>query len=160
MRHKVLAIYPQKCTGCRICEQWCSWMHHQIVSPAKSRITIHRLHNRYLNIPVACSQCTKAPCIDVCPEAAISRDSGTFGLILDQETCYGCRLCVESCLRGCIKVDGEAGMPLLCDLCAGDPQCVKRCPEGAIQYLHPDKIDRGYREFHVARIAWGREVSP
>jgi len=56
-------------------------------------------------------------------------------------------------------VDAEAGMPLLCDLCEGDPQCVKHCPENAIRYLEPDKVDRGYREFHVARIAWGREMA-
>jgi hypothetical protein len=35
---------------------------------------------------------------------------------------------------------------------------VKHCPEEAIRYLEPDKIDRGYREIYVARIAWGREV--
>jgi len=159
MTHKVLVVHPQKCTGCRICEQWCSWSHHTVVNPAKSRIAIHRLHHRYINVPVACSQCTKAPCIDVCPEGSISRDPETFGLILDQETCIGCRLCLESCPRGCIKVDAEAGMPLLCDLCEGDPQCVKHCPEDAIRYLGPDKVDRGYREFHVSRIGWGREMA-
>ncbi len=95
MRHKVLVVYSQKCTGCRICEQWCSWSHHTVVNPARSRIAIHRLHHRYVNVPVACSQCTRAPCIDVCPEGSISRDPETFGLILDQETCIGCRLCLE-----------------------------------------------------------------
>jgi carbon-monoxide dehydrogenase iron sulfur subunit len=158
MTHKVLVIYPQKCTGCRICEQWCSWTHHGVVSPARSRIAIHRLHQHYVSVPVACSQCVRAPCIEICPEQAISRDPDSYALILDEEACLGCRLCVESCPRGCIKVDAEAGMPLLCDLCQGDPQCAKHCPEGAIRYLEPDRLDHGYREVHVARVAWGRDV--
>jgi ferredoxin len=28
----------------------------------------------------------------------------------------------------------ETGLPLICDLCDGDPACVKRCPTGAISY--------------------------
>ncbi len=157
MTHKVLAIYPQKCTGCRVCEQWCSWTHHNVVSPAKARLAIQRLHHRYTNALVVCSQCAQAPCIDICPEIAISRDPDTFGLILDEDLCTGCRLCVESCIRGCIKVNAQDSMPLLCDLCDGDPQCVKHCPEDAIQYLELDKVDRGYRELHVSPITWRKE---
>jgi len=154
---KVLVVYPYRCTGCRICEQWCSWKHHSAVNPAKARISIHRVHTRQVNVPVACSQCTKTPCITVCPENAITLDKTTNGLLLDTDKCIGCRLCVEACPRGCIKVDADESHPLLCDLCDGEPQCVKFCPEGAIMYLEPDKVDRGYREYHAAKIGWGGE---
>lgn len=157
MSHRVLAVYPQKCTGCRICEQWCSFHHYGVVSPAKSKITIHKIHERLVSVPVACSQCTKAPCIQVCPEGAISRDPETYGLKLDEDLCIGCRLCVEACIRGCIKVDGGLGMPLLCNLCEGDPQCAAHCPEDALLYLPAERVDAGYRAFHAARTAWGRE---
>jgi Fe-S-cluster-containing hydrogenase component 2 len=155
MAYQVLVVYPQRCTGCRLCEQWCSWKHHGAVNPAKARVSIHRVHEKGVNVPVACSQCSKAPCIEVCPDGAISRDPATNAVILDESKCIGCRLCVESCPRGCIKVDADGGIPLLCDLCGGDPQCVKHCPEGALMYLELDKLDRGYREFHAARIAGG-----
>ncbi|MBU0491162.1 MAG: 4Fe-4S dicluster domain-containing protein [Chloroflexi bacterium] len=157
MRQKVLAVYPHRCTGCRLCEQWCSWQHHGAVNPARSRVTVHRNHHRHLNIPVTCSQCVKAPCVAVCPENAITRDPATGGLLLDADKCIGCRLCLEICPRGCIKMDAGAGVPLLCDLCGGDPQCVEHCPEGAILYLELDQVDQGYR---VHRLAEAEEASP
>ncbi len=153
MTCKVLAAYPHRCTGCRICEQWCSWKHQQAVNPARSRISIHRVHARHINVPVACSQCVKSPCIEACPANAITRDKATGGLRLDETACIGCRLCVESCIRGCIKMDAEAGTPLLCDLCDGDPQCVRHCPEGAILCVELDRLDAGYRESHAETIA-------
>jgi anaerobic carbon-monoxide dehydrogenase iron sulfur subunit len=157
MTLSVLAVYPQRCTGCRICEQFCSLKHHGAVNPAKSRITIHRIHEKLMSVPVACSQCVKAPCISVCPEQAITRHAETGGLVLDEDKCIGCRLCLESCIRGCIKMNGDTGMPLLCDLCDGEPQCAAHCPENAIMFLPLDQLDSGYREIHAVGIAWGRE---
>ncbi len=157
MGRKVLAVYPHRCTGCRLCEQWCAMRHHGVVNPARSRVSVHRDHGRQRNVPVTCSQCVKAPCIAVCPAHAITRDPATGGLLLDTEACIGCRLCLEACPRGCIKMDAEAGVPLLCDLCGGDPQCVQHCPEGAILFLELDQVDRGYREH---RLAEAEEASP
>ncbi len=150
---KVLVVYPHKCTGCRICEQWCAQAHHGEMNPAKARLAVHRIHERQINVPVACSQCIKAPCIEVCPAQCIGRDEATFGLVLDAEECIGCRMCVDLCVRGAVKMDGDARVPLLCDLCGGDPQCAKHCPEGAIQYVPLDRVDRGLRELHAERLA-------
>ena len=153
MKHKVLVVYPQKCTGCRICEQWCSQTHQGEMNPAKARLAVHRIHDRAINVPVACSQCIKAPCIDVCPEKCIGRNVDTFGLVLAAEQCIGCRLCVDSCVRGCVKMDADREIPLLCDLCDGDPQCVKHCPEGALQYVPFEQADRGFRQHRALQLA-------
>lgn len=152
MAHKVLAIYASRCTGCRICEQWCAYQHHGAVSPAHARITVQQLHLR--SAPIACNQCRRAPCIAACPSGAISRDPMSGGLQLDAEACVGCRLCLEACPRACIKMDAEVGVPLLCDLCGGEPQCARHCPEGAILCLELDLVDRAYRDDLVA----GKEV--
>lgn len=153
VKHKVLVVHPHKCTGCRICEQWCAQTHHGEMNPAKARLAIHRIHDRQINVPIACSQCVKAPCIDVCPTACISRNEETFGLVLDDEQCITCRMCVDSCVRGCIKMDGDRDIPLLCDLCGGDPQCVRHCPEDAIQYVTLEAADRGLREYRALQLA-------
>ena len=153
MKHKVLVAYPQKCTGCRICEQWCSQTHSGEMNPAKARLAIHRVHDRAINIPVACSQCVKAPCIEACPETCIGRNPESYGLSLAADECIGCRICVDSCVRGCIKMDAELEVPLVCDLCDGDPQCVKHCPEGALQYVSFEQADRGFREQAALRLA-------
>ena len=152
MKRKVLVVYPHKCTGCRICEQWCAQTHHGEMNPAKARLAIHRVHERQINVPVACSQCYKAPCIEACPTDCISRNEQTLGLILAVDDCIGCRICVDSCVRGCIKMDDQEETPLLCDLCDGDPQCVKHCPEGAIDYVPLEVADRGSREYHATKL--------
>jgi Fe-S-cluster-containing hydrogenase component 2 len=160
MRHKVLVVYSHKCTGCRICEQWCAQSHHGQMNPAKARLAIHRIHDRQRSLPVACSQCVKAPCIEGCPVGCISRDEQTFGLLLNAEDCIGCRICVERCVRGAIKMDADEQVPLLCDLCGGDPQCVKHCPEGAIQYVEFDQVDRGFRHLQALRLLEGKGGEP
>jgi len=152
MERRVLVTYTHRCVGCRICEQWCSLEHGGTMNPARSRITVHRDHRQCANIPVACSQCTKAPCVTACNFDALKRDPVTGGLLLDADACVGCRLCLEVCPRGAIKMDADAGVPLVCDLCGGNPQCVRHCAEAAVQYLELDKLDTGYRQAYVKSV--------
>ena len=44
----------------------------------------------------------------------------------------GCGLCVEACVSGVIQLHPESSIPLLCDLCGGEPDCAKKCPTGAL----------------------------
>jgi anaerobic carbon-monoxide dehydrogenase iron sulfur subunit len=159
MTTKVLATYPDRCVGCRICEQWCSLHHGGAVNPALSRIIIHGDHRRCVNLVVACSQCAKAPCVTACPAGALRRNAVTGGLDLDPVTCIGCRLCLEACPRGVIRMDADAGTPLVCDLCDGDPQCAKHCAEGAVQYLELERVDQEIRRSHLARAERARRTA-
>lgn len=159
MTPKVLVVYPDKCTGCRVCEQWCTMSHFNVVNPARARITVKRLHHRYLNTILACTQCEGPACIDVCPVQAISRDPVTLGLLLDEESCTGCAMCADECHTGCIKMDPVTDLALLCDLCGGDPQCVKHCPEAAIQYVEPHQIAPTYQIFDIPTMTWKTEVT-
>ncbi|MBE3572286.1 MAG: 4Fe-4S dicluster domain-containing protein, partial [Moorella humiferrea] len=113
----VLVTYPERCVGCRICEQWCSWKHEGQVNPTKSRIRVHRVHGKYLNIPVTCMQCSKSPCIAACREGALSKDSATGAVIVDEEKCIGCRRCVRACPYGAVAIDKDKRVVLICDLC-------------------------------------------
>lgn len=153
MTTKVLATYPERCVGCRICEQWCSLRHAGAVNPALSRIVIHRDHRECVNVPVACGQCAKAPCVAACPTDALRRHPDTGGLVLDAEACIGCRLCLEACPRGVIRMDAAAGLPLVCDLCGGDPQCVSHCGEAAVQYLEMNRVEVELRQAYLDRTA-------
>jgi Fe-S-cluster-containing hydrogenase component 2 len=40
----------------------------------------------------------------------------------------------------------ETGTAIICDLCGGDPACVKRCATGAIVYAEGDAGARARRE--------------
>jgi len=55
-------------------------------------------------------------------------------------------------------MDGDQDIALLCDLCEGDPQCVKHCPEDAIQYVPFEQADRGFREFRAMQLVGATEL--
>ncbi|MFZ5641528.1 MAG: hypothetical protein ACOY4Q_12690 [Bacillota bacterium] len=39
---KVISVNTSRCVGCRICEQWCCYSHHGVISPSKTRILVLR----------------------------------------------------------------------------------------------------------------------
>lgn len=120
----------QNCTGCRACEYACSVHHTGVVRPAVSRIQVMK-YKGVVDVPVICWQCDDAPCIEACPTTpvAIKKDPKTNGIILDEKICLGakCMKCQEACPAQCIPTNPDTGQPLMCDLCGGDPECVKAC---------------------------------
>jgi Fe-S-cluster-containing hydrogenase component 2 len=56
-------------------------------------------------------------------------------VFIDAEKCNGCGLCAEHCYLGMIRMDRESGKALKCDLCGGDPACVRYCPVGALEKI-------------------------
>lgn len=135
---KILVIEPENCTGCRICELVCSWYHYKEFNPKRSRITVLRNYELGINIPLTCQQCEVPLCEASCPTGAISRDETTRAMLIDYDKCIGCRLCMVACPFGGTSVDPITLNVIRCDLCDGDPQCAKYCPQEAIRYLPVD----------------------
>jgi anaerobic carbon-monoxide dehydrogenase iron sulfur subunit len=128
---------PQNCSGCRLCELCCSTRHNpELTNPKKSRIRIEIEHRENRNVPRVCAQCPAHPCLESCPVEAIQLHSELRIPVVDPEVCSGCRACVEACPQGTMFFDEELSLALKCDLCGGDPECVKNCPMEAIR-LHP-----------------------
>jgi Fe-S-cluster-containing hydrogenase component 2 len=153
---KVLVFEPDKCIGCRLCEQWCSLSHYNVASPARSRIRVQRHHESQIDYAVYCRQCTDAPCIDACRKfEALSRDSATGAIIVDQEKCVGCRACLRACPHGAPSLLPDKKKTIICDLCGGTPECVSHCPEAAIQYLESHKANNIYRSVLIEAQARG-----
>jgi len=136
-----LEIDPQKCTGCMACVVFCSLYHEEEVSTQLSRIQILHDENRTVLLPITCIPCDEKPCIAVCPEGAIAVNE--LGAVVITETmCTGCGKCAQACEIGAIKVHrlpgrGKNGrlVSLKCDLCGGDPWCVKACSFDAIRLI-------------------------
>jgi Fe-S-cluster-containing hydrogenase component 2 len=63
----------------------------------------------------------------------------TGAVLVNEEKCTGCGLCIPSCPIGILKVDPVTHVAIKCDLCGGDPECVKRCPEKALKYIDAEK---------------------
>jgi Fe-S-cluster-containing hydrogenase component 2 len=95
-------------------------------------------HDR-LYVPVLCAVCPDAPCVRVCPADALSRE-GDFGKVtVDEKRCASCSGCVLSCPFEVLRLEGSRSMPNPCDLCGGDPECVRFCRAGALELVHLDE---------------------
>ncbi|MDP2718340.1 MAG: 4Fe-4S dicluster domain-containing protein [Dehalococcoidia bacterium] len=135
MSRKILSTDLDKCGGCRTCELICSWSHDKgTIRPSVARIHVFKEESLGINIPMFCQQCEKAPCMEACPVNAIYRDFGTSATIINHEMCIGCKACMIVCPYGAIGFDSDKHQLLKCDLCQGDPQCVKWCPREALRY--------------------------
>ena len=136
---KTLFLDVERCAGCGMCEIACAWHRTNTCNPAKSAIRILKNEEFGIDVPIVCSQCEEPPCIKVCPTNAISRDIKTGTVIVNELLCIGCKACMVACPFGAISIEMERGKIIKCDLCGGDPECVKVCPKEAIMYITYDR---------------------
>lgn len=137
---KFLFINPEKCSGCRICETVCTLHHEKVINPTRARIQVVKWETAGLYIPMVCQQCETAICENVCPMDAVFRDEETGAVLINYELCIGCKLCVKHCPFGGVAIDTTSKVKK-CDLCDGDPQCVKNCEPQALQYIEASTIN-------------------
>jgi carbon-monoxide dehydrogenase iron sulfur subunit len=153
---KILQVDMEKCTGCRTCEAMCSLRNTGRADPARSRIKVIRYEKRgeYHNyIPMVCQQCSTPLCMEACPTNAISRDPGTGALLVDEKACVGCRVCNMVCPVGGVSIDPVTEVASKCDLCGGDPECVKYCDAEAIRYVPVGKLDSSLKRARSSKLS-------
>jgi len=127
------------CQGCMTCVTFCSQKHTGIASPKLSRIIIDPGIFDGKHKATICIQCTKAKCVEVCPNKAISLSAeGTYWEI-NYDLCDGCGLCVENCPFNAMRYNSREEIPFKCDLCGGDPECVTVCPTNALTLIELSK---------------------
>lgn len=135
-----IAVDYAKCTGCRTCETECAIYHEKKPDLTRSRIKTYYF-NPPVDVPSLCAKCGDSPCIKACPEkvAALSKDKTTGAVLVDEKKCIGCWLCIEPCAKDRADVirksKDEKVVVGICDLCGGDPSCVKACREGALSIV-------------------------
>ena len=137
---KVLAVDPQKCNGCKLCEIACSLFHDGEVDPARSRIHVLEWNLKGIFLPVFCQHCADAPCRAACPKDAISWQDDWGRVVIDYDRCVSCQMCVAACPFGAIGFDKAREVVFKCDLCNGQPQCVNFCEPGALTFAYADRI--------------------
>jgi len=153
---KRLVLNMDECTGCRACEMACSLKHFGEGNPARALIKIVRYEKmgEYLiPVPMICQQCETPMCEAVCPVKAISLDEKTGAYVVDEKKCLGCRMCVAACPFGAIEVDPQKKTSSKCDLCGGDPMCVKYCAYEAIAWLPEEEIGWENRRKAAGKIS-------
>lgn len=132
---KRLVFDIEKCVGCRACELACSFKHEGVFNPKRSRIRITSIYPAGLDIPISCHHCEDMKCADACPQDAIVRDTETGAVVIDTETCIGCKACLTGCPIRALFWNPENRTVIKCDLCGGDPTCVKYCAHGALDVV-------------------------
>jgi carbon-monoxide dehydrogenase iron sulfur subunit len=141
---KMIQVDIDKCIGCRTCEVACSLRNLGQSNPTRSRIRIIRYEKagQYHNyVPMVCQQCSDPLCVASCPVKALSKNTVTGVVEVDQDNCVGCRVCTITCPIGGISIDPVTDKAVKCDLCGGDPECVKYCDVEAIRYVPKELLD-------------------
>jgi len=150
---KVLHVDHQKCTGCQLCELVCAVSHDGISNPARSRIRVVKWEAEGLYIPMTCQQCQDAPCLNVCPVKAISRNEELAKVAVDYDVCIGCRSCVSACPFGAMIFNPTERQVFKCDLCDGDPQCARFCEVKAVDFIESDRVSINKRRKAAERVS-------
>ncbi|MBI4296097.1 MAG: 4Fe-4S dicluster domain-containing protein [Chloroflexi bacterium] len=142
VKEYALMVDTRDCVGCSACEVACKSEHNLPVGPRyirvypdQPRLIEGKPQMRYT--VTHCMHCTQPPCRDACPVDAITKRADGIVLV-NQETCIGCKACVPACPFGVMQFDEEKGLANKCDLCVTridqglKPACVSACPAHCI----------------------------
>ena len=148
---KMIVTKPEKCIACHLCEGACSFSHEQTFQPSLTRIWVHDFVEEAYYFPVTCFHCADAPCKQVCPTFAIVREPSGQVKVIDDK-CIGCKMCLLACPFGVMGFHEQKGVAQNCDLCGGDPQCVKVCTVDALEFIDTDTVP-WKKQFDFAKAA-------
>jgi len=152
---KAFMIDVGRCCGCYNCQLACKdehvendWTPYAKPQPETGQFwmkveehvrgTIPKVKMHY--VPTLCNHCDHPPCIEACPDQAITKR--TDGLVLiEPDRCTGCRNCLAACPYQAIYFNDELTLAQKCTGCAhlldhGEkvPRCVEACPTDALMF--------------------------
>ncbi len=160
-----LVIDLDTCVGCQACATSCKeWNTQGYSAPLTdedpygvnpSGVWLNRVHGyeveeagvetsaRIVHFPRSCLHCETPACVTVCPTGASYKRAEDGIVLVNPETCIGCKLCSWACPYGAREYDYSIGIMRKCTLCVDriynenlepedrQPACVKACPTGA-----------------------------
>jgi phenylglyoxylate dehydrogenase beta subunit len=135
---ETIAFRNAQCDGCNECMTACARAKAQSDDFVHSRIQIVAADGGYEL--AMCRQCGDPECVLDCPAAALAKDEATGVVEWDDTKCVNCLMCTVGCAYGGIVYDAGAGHVIKCDLCEGDPACVKACSRGALKHITSSRI--------------------
>ena len=154
---RTLAVVPELCSGCRICELTCALTHFGVNNPKKSAIRVMVTYpHPVVRMPIVCSQCKTPVCANACPVGALYRTDGVVKL--DKDKCVSCMKCVDACPFGAIYAHEDVEHPIKCDLCGGEPACVAKCPKGALRFIPEQALGEARRLNNILSYTHMKEI--
>jgi sulfite dehydrogenase (quinone) subunit SoeB len=178
-----LVIDLDICVGCHACTTSCKeWNTGGYSAPLTDTdpygenptgVWFNRVHtfevtapdgsSQTINFPKSCLHCDDAPCVTVCPTGASFKRAEDGIVLVNQDTCIGCKLCSWACPYGAREYDSTDGVMKKCTLCVDKiynedlpehsrvPACVSACPTGARSFG-----DLGDRDSAVSKLVESR----
>jgi Fe-S-cluster-containing dehydrogenase component/CRP-like cAMP-binding protein len=149
-----MVIDLDRCTRCDDCVRACASTHDN-----NPRFLRHGPTAGSLMVANACMHCADPVCMIGCPTGAIHRESFAGQVVINPDTCIGCKACFNNCPYDAIRMveirdtNGEFMVdqemkPITkatkCDLCVeshGGPACERACPHGALSRLNLNNLD-------------------
>ncbi len=158
-----LVIDLDICVGCHACavncKEWNTSGHSSPLHDVEpygddpTGVWFNRIHTfevetevrgtKTVHFPKSCLHCEDAPCVSVCPTGASYKRDEDGIVLVNADTCIGCKLCSWACPYGAREYDETAGVMKKCTLCVDKiynenlpenervPACVSSCPTGA-----------------------------
>jgi carbon-monoxide dehydrogenase iron sulfur subunit len=161
---KQIFVRLDRCLGCRSCEMACAVEHSSsknlFLAVSEKPVPRKRLYVELAEghkIPLTCRHCEDAPCVEVCPTGATSKDPITGIVTKDPEKCVGCWMCTMVCKNGVIGQQRERRIAVKCDLCPDrdTPACVNACPSKTLIYAEEEEFARLLRKEAASKVAKG-----
>jgi carbon-monoxide dehydrogenase iron sulfur subunit len=152
---KAIIIDIERCLACKSCEIACAVVHSKsgILEKAvreqpkpQRRITVETAGE--FAIPLQCRHCEDARCIEICPTGAIRRENEQSPIVVEQDLCIGCKLCMVVCHFGVLQISREGRAILKCDMClqrteqGQEPACIEACLTGAMKLVLVEEVTR------------------
>jgi Fe-S-cluster-containing dehydrogenase component/formate-dependent nitrite reductase membrane component NrfD len=137
------------CIGCHACTIACKSEHD--VPLGVNRTWVKYIEtgsfpnvSRHFSV-MRCNHCEDAPCMTICPTAALFRaENGVVDF--DDRNCIGCKACMNACPYDAIYINPETQVANKCNFCNHrvevglEPSCVVVCPTHAIKVLDLDDV--------------------
>lgn len=157
-----LVIDLDICVGCHACavncKEWNTGGHSAPLTDEEPYgadphgVWFNRVHSfeagdgdsgRTVHFPRSCLHCEEPACVTVCPTGASYKREGDGIVLVNADTCIGCKLCSWACPYGAREYDYADGVMKKCTLCIDRienqhlppedrlPACVSTCPASA-----------------------------
>ncbi|MBC8418320.1 MAG: 4Fe-4S dicluster domain-containing protein [Pseudomonadota bacterium] len=121
MKPYALIIDHKACWGCKTCEVACK--QENGASDGIRLIFVLEEGPQLIDGKIdfafrvnVCTHCDVPPCLDACPEGAITKRPDGI-VVMDDEKCSGCESCIEACSYHAIAFDAVKGVAQKCNLC-------------------------------------------
>lgn len=153
---KLIIADTKKCTGCGVCELVCVASKDGVFNRRMSRIRVVSLEP-LIDTALTCVFCEDPPCVNACPRDALRQDQETGVIITDEHKCSGCGWCIQACEFGALTLHPDKKTVVACDLCGGDPLCIKYCGPQALELITPDILSGKNRRSIIKDLLQGKK---